>query len=177
MAALQVCVSAVKQSVASPLMRSNSKVPCTARTLSVLPVLPRVARKRCGVARAAGTADENICPDSLPANFSCVDANMVTLRRRIEGVRVKESFMHTPEEWMEWERSCYNTYRADVNVLVATLQSHLLSMRPSVVLSIISLLFAIAPVAALLFFSALGGQLYSMNNALLDMLSSTSTTY
>lgn len=113
----------------------------------------------------------------LAANFSCVDANMVTLRRRIEGVRVKESFMHTPEEWMEWERSCYNTYRADVNVLVATLQSHLLSMRPSVVLSIISLLFAIAPVAALLFFSALGGQLYSMNNALLDMLSSTSTTY
>ncbi|KAL2629299.1 hypothetical protein R1flu_013985 [Riccia fluitans] len=144
--------------------------------VKAVPALPLTLskRRRAGVARAAGSADENLCPDSLPGNFSCVDANMVTLRRRIEGVRMKESFIHTPEEWMEWERSCYNTYRADVNVLIATFQSHLLSLRPGVVLSVISLLFAIAPVAAFLFFSALGCQLYSMNNALLDLLASSS---
>ncbi|KAL3687299.1 hypothetical protein R1sor_013608 [Riccia sorocarpa] len=169
-------VSSVKLWTSSSSSSFSTRVTTTSNVVKAVPALPLTLRRgrRAGVARAAGSADENLCPDSLPANFSCVDANMVTLRRRIEGVRMKESFMHTPEEWMEWERSCYNTYRADINVLVATFQSQLLSLRPSVVLSIVSLLFAVAPVAAFLFFSALGGQLFSMNNVLLDLLATSS---
>lgn len=95
---------------------------------------------------------------------------MMVLRRRIEDMRMKETFSQTPEEWMEWEKSCYSSYRADVNILMATLQSVLLGMRPGVVLFIISFLLAAAPVAVCLFLSAVGSQMYTLNNAVLDFL-------
>ncbi|CAM6129923.1 unnamed protein product [Calypogeia fissa] len=127
-------------------------------------------------ASSSGTADENMIPESGQPGpddgdyKSCVDANMMVLRRRIEGMRMKETFMQVPDEWMDWEKSCYGTYRADVNILVASLQSTLLGMRPGLVLFIISFLLAATPVAFFLFLYALGSQLYTLNSAVLDFL-------
>lgn len=150
------------------------------------PVLPlRLARRRRRVggprrttvavrASSSGTADENMIPDSRPPGTggyeSCVDASMMVLRRRIEGMRVKETVIQIPNEWMEWEKSSYSTYRADVNILVASLQTMLLGMRPSVVLFVVSFLLAASPVAIFLLFSTLGSQLYTLNSSVLDFL-------
>ncbi|MCO5589258.1 hypothetical protein L7F22_043224 [Adiantum nelumboides] len=79
-----------------------------------------------------------------------VVSNMTVLRQRIHRLRSLEELEGAPQEWMEWEKSCYPGYRADVAYIMAGLQSQLLGMRPSVALFILSVILSAMPVASLL---------------------------
>ena len=98
-----------------------------------------------------------------------VDSNMMVLRKRIQSIRMHESCYDTPADWAEWERSAYAGYRADICLLLSTMQSQLLTMRPGTALSIVSVLMAVLPVMSILFLSALGTQLWSLHCALLEL--------
>ncbi len=102
-----------------------------------------------------------------------VDANMMILRKRIQSLRTQETFYDMPKEWMEWERSAYASYRADICLLLSTIESQLLIMRPSIALSVVSMSLAVLPVASLLFLTALGTQIWTLNCALLDLIPSS----
>jgi hypothetical protein len=99
-----------------------------------------------------------------------VDSNMMVLRKRIQSLQIQESNYELPAEWQEWERSAYAGYRADICLLLSTLQSQLLTLRPGTALTIFSVLMAVLPVASLLFLAAVGTQLWSLNCALLDLI-------
>jgi hypothetical protein len=71
---------------------------------------------------------------------------------------------------MEWERNAYASYRADICLLLSTIQSQLLTMRPGIALSIVSISLAIFPVASILFLTALGTQIWTLNCAMLDLI-------
>ena len=98
-----------------------------------------------------------------------VDSNMMVLRKRIQSIRIQESIYDTPADWAEWERSAYSTYRADICLLLSTMQSQLLTLRPGTVLSILSVLMAVLPVMSILFLSAVGTQVWSLHCALLEL--------
>ncbi|KAH9534959.1 hypothetical protein CY35_17G029500 [Sphagnum magellanicum] len=99
-----------------------------------------------------------------------VDDNMMILRKRIQSLRAQEKFYDMPAEWMEWERNAYASYRADIGLLLSTIQSQLLTMRPGIALSIVTISLAIFPVASLLFLTALGTQIWTLNCAMLDLI-------
>jgi len=109
-------------------------------------------------------------PESAGSGGSgLVDSNMMVLRKRIQSIRMHESCYDTPADWAEWERSAYAGYRADICLLLSTMQSQLLTMRPGTALSIVSVLMAVLPVMSILFLSALGTQLWSLHCALLEL--------
>jgi hypothetical protein len=103
-----------------------------------------------------------------------VDANMMVLRRRIQSLRIQEACYDTPAEWMEWERSAYPSYRADICLLLSNIQNQLITVRPGVAVSAVSILLTIIPVATVLFLSAVGTQLWELNSSLLDMIAAAS---
>jgi hypothetical protein len=98
-----------------------------------------------------------------------VDSNMMVLRKRIQSIRVHEACYDTPADWAQWEKNAYAGYRADICLLLSAMQGQLLTMRPSTVLSILSVLMAVLPVMSLLFLSALGTQIWSLHCALLEL--------
>lgn len=115
--------------------------------------------------RASGMAESESAGGS-----GMVDDNMMILRKRIQSLRAQEKFSDMPAEWMEWERNAYASYRADICLLLSTIQSQLLTMRPGIALSIVSISLAIFPVASLLFLTALGTQIWTLNCAMLDLI-------
>ncbi|CAK9874718.1 unnamed protein product [Sphagnum jensenii] len=125
--------------------------------------------RRSGVVRASGTESES----AGTGGSGMVDANMMILRKRIQSLRTQETFYDMPKEWMEWERNAYASYRADICLLLSTIESQLLIMRPSIALSVVSMSLAILPVASLLFLTALGTQIWTLNCALLDLIPSS----
>ncbi|XP_024378809.1 uncharacterized protein [Physcomitrium patens] len=123
-------------------------------------------RQRVGIARASGTAEPESAGTGGP---SLVDSNMMVLRKRIQSIRTQEGINDIPTDWAEWERSAYPNYRADVYLLLSTMQSQLLTLRPGTVVGIASVLMAVLPVMSILFVSALGAQLWSLHLALLEL--------
>ncbi|KAH9565119.1 hypothetical protein CY35_04G060600 [Sphagnum magellanicum] len=123
--------------------------------------------RRSGVVRASGTESESAGGSGM------VDANMMILRKRIQSLRTQETFYDMPKEWMDWERNAYASYRADICLLLSMIESQLLIMRPSIALSIVSMSLAVLPVASLLFLTALGTQIWTLNCALLDLIPSS----
>ncbi|KAH9534960.1 hypothetical protein CY35_17G029500 [Sphagnum magellanicum] len=132
--------------------------------------LPRASvghsrKQRSGMVCASGMAESESAGGS-----GMVDDNMMILRKRIQSLRAQEKFYDMPAEWMEWERNAYASYRADIGLLLSTIQSQLLTMRPGIALSIVTISLAIFPVASLLFLTALGTQIWTLNCAMLDLI-------
>lgn len=157
---------AVFASLPSTLISSGS------RSMKMMPLgglrkpLRCTRRRRAGIARASDMAE----PESAGAGGSnVVDSNMMVLRKRIQHIRIQESIYDTPADWSEWERNAYSSYRADVCLLLSTMQSQLLTMRPGMALSIVSILMAVLPVMSILFVSAVGTQLWSLHCSLLEL--------
>ncbi|KAH7431796.1 hypothetical protein KP509_08G066900 [Ceratopteris richardii] len=75
---------------------------------------------------------------------------MATLRWRICRLRSLEATEAPPEEWMEWEKTWYPSYRADVAHTMAELERHVLRIRPGVSLFFLSVAMSSVPVIALL---------------------------
>lgn len=115
------------------------------------PSLSRSAHKHAGERRRTRTIRASSAAPYGPGGGSeLVDSNMSVLRKRIHRLRSLEEMEGLPQEWMEWEKTCYPSYRADVAYVMAGLQSQLLELRPSVSLFLLSVMLSAVPVASLL---------------------------
>ncbi|KAG0577513.1 hypothetical protein KC19_5G162100 [Ceratodon purpureus] len=152
--------------LASPWTASSSSSCRAVKVLGGFRKPLRCSRRRAGVARASGTAE----PESAGTGGSgMVDSNMMVLRKRIQSIRVQESIYDIPADWAEWERNSYASYRADICLLLSTMQGQLLTMRPGTVVLFASVLMAVLPVMSIMFVSAVGTQLWSLHCALLEL--------
>eukprot|EP01018_Ginkgo_biloba_P027243 Gb_20327 [translate_table: standard] len=69
-----------------------------------------------------------------------VDANLILLRKRIYELKSQEKNDKFSEEWMEWEKRAYPTYRRKVFEGVGWLQCNLINTRPTVAIGMLSLM-------------------------------------
>ncbi|KAI5060443.1 hypothetical protein GOP47_0024863 [Adiantum capillus-veneris] len=115
------------------------------------PSLTRTLYKPSGIRRQKlKICASSAAPYGPGGGSEIVDSNMSVLRKRIHRLQSLEAMEGAPEDWMDWEKSCYPSYRADVAYLMAGLQSQLLGIRPSVSLFILSVMLSAMPVASLL---------------------------
>lgn len=86
-----------------------------------------------------------------------VDEGMIVLRKRIHEMKMAERNYEPPAEWMGWEKKYYTSYQSMIYDLVGVLQSHLIDIRPSLVLVAIALLAISVPTtSALAVFHCIG---------------------
>ncbi|XP_015895529.2 uncharacterized protein LOC107429368 [Ziziphus jujuba] len=76
-----------------------------------------------------------------------VDEDMIGLRKRIHEMKMVEEKHEPPSNWMEWEKRYYPNYDSDVCEAVGLLQSELMKMRPSMVLTMVVLVSISVPVS------------------------------
>lgn len=167
-----------------------SQLPAAISSSSSSPSLARIRayhyRRRFNYpvqARASGSSGAGTCCIFLvllSGSFSCssfavvaggsesemVDSNMLVLRRRIHQLRLRERWTANGEnhqdQWMEWEKSCFSSYRPDLSMMLDSLQTQLLDMRPSYLISLVSMLMAFLPAASILFLATLASQIASL---------------
>lgn len=144
-----------------------SQLPAAISSSSSSPSLARIRayhyRRRFNYpvqARASGSSGAGGSESEM------VDSNMLVLRRRIHQLRLRERWTANGEnhqdQWMEWEKSCFSSYRPDLSMMLDSLQTQLLDMRPSYLISLVSMLMAFLPAASILFLATLASQIASL---------------
>ncbi|MCD7451836.1 hypothetical protein HAX54_013549 [Datura stramonium] len=73
-------------------------------------------------------------------NGRIVDENLIILRKRIHEMKMIERNYEPPADWMDWEKSIYANYDANICQALGLLQSQLMDTRPSLVLGMAALI-------------------------------------
>lgn len=73
-------------------------------------------------------------------NGRIVDENLIILRKRIHEMKMIERNYEPPSDWMEWEKSIYTNYDANICQALGLLQSQLMDTRPCLVLGMAALI-------------------------------------
>ncbi|XP_049356803.1 uncharacterized protein LOC125821429 [Solanum verrucosum] len=78
-----------------------------------------------------------------------VDENLIILRKRIHEMKMIERNYEPPSNWMDWEKSIYANYDANICQALGLLQSILMDTRPSLVLGMAALIGLSVPISTI----------------------------
>ncbi|XP_015162737.1 uncharacterized protein [Solanum tuberosum] len=78
-----------------------------------------------------------------------VDENLIILRKRIHEMKMIERNYEPPSDWMDWEKSIYANYDANICQALGLLQSQLMDTRPSLVLGMAALIGLSVPISTI----------------------------
>ncbi|KAF3659420.1 hypothetical protein FXO37_13990 [Capsicum annuum] len=92
------------------------------------------------VSRTATLAIRREAQDRNYYNGRIVDENLIILRKRIHEMKMIERNYEPPADWMDWEKSIYTNYDANICHALGLLQSKLMDTRPSLVLGMAALI-------------------------------------
>ncbi|KAL3336844.1 hypothetical protein AABB24_029494 [Solanum stoloniferum] len=82
-------------------------------------------------------------------NGRIVDENLIILRKRIHEMKMIERNYEPPSDWMNWEKSIYANYDANICQALGLLQSQLMDTRPSLVLGMAALIGLSVPTSTI----------------------------
>lgn len=82
-------------------------------------------------------------------NCRSVDENLIILRKRIHEMKMIERNYEPPSDWMDWEKSIYANYDANICQALGLLQSQLMDTRPSLVLGMAALIGLSVPISTI----------------------------
>ncbi|KAK4715509.1 hypothetical protein R3W88_013847 [Solanum pinnatisectum] len=82
-------------------------------------------------------------------NGRIVDENLIILRKRIHEMKMIERNYEPPSDWMDWEKSIYANYDANICQALGLLQSQLMDTRPSLVLGMAALIGLSVPISTI----------------------------
>ncbi|XWS75534.1 hypothetical protein CRYUN_Cryun01aG0098200 [Craigia yunnanensis] len=77
-----------------------------------------------------------------------VDASMIVLRMRIKAMKISESSVELPSNWMEWEKQYFLHYNADVCEAMGFLQNFLMNIRPGLAVAMVALVLLSFPISS-----------------------------
>ncbi|KAK6266617.1 hypothetical protein QUC31_017454 [Theobroma cacao] len=73
---------------------------------------------------------------------------MIVLRMRIKEMKISESSVELPSDWMEWEKQYFLHYNEDVCEAMGLLQNFLMNMRPSLAVGMVALVLLSVPLSS-----------------------------
>ncbi|CAN4124924.1 unnamed protein product [Withania somnifera] len=82
-------------------------------------------------------------------NGRIVDENLLILRKRIHEMKMIERNYEPPTDWMDWEKSIYVNYDANICQALGWVQSQWMDTRPSLVLGMVALIGLSVPTSTI----------------------------